>query len=132
MFFYEEITLVQGFANHFKIYYDYNKASIKSDIYGLWSGKYYEFISWSSQTSAVSNQKSDGIVLTLEALPGNIAVVSTAVYTFSDAIARVGAIYTSFTVGGAIIVMIYSYRLLMSNLIKILYHFRPKYTEEVA
>ena len=102
------------------------------DIYGF---KQPEKVNYLEEWETITKTKIDpdkSIICLLEAKPHKLVYKVVRVYTFVDALAKVGSLYTSLTVLGHIIVAIFSYRLLFSNLIGQLYHFRPKFKNEIA
>ena len=70
--------------------------------------------------------------MVIRADPGENIFLVGKVYTFIDALSRIGSLFTSFTMIGKAFVLVYSYRLLASSLVGKLYNFRPKYKSEVA
>ena len=94
--------------------------------------KPYTYVGWSDTNQGLyQNEENEGSLFVIQESPRKNVYEVRKVYTFIDAISRIGSLYTSLTVFGAILVRFFSYRLLQSSLIDKIYHFRAKFDNEL-
>jgi len=124
--------IVAGFTKQFLVYISTSRAEMQDSI--LFSDIKRIHFYQNAQTAFNLNRYSGkvGELVVYEFKPSSEnEVFQRYVFTFFDALSRLGGVYSALHIAGFMFTATFSYKLMMSSLVGKLFYFRPRFPEEV-